>query len=173
MAPINLPEDLEAVERLAITLARRRAPDRVLNVLKAQRADASGFTADGVTKSLNQWSRDTGIPRGTIAARISYGWTPEQVVGVEPTSRDRATEHLENSIQLARVVVMDEDRPMTVRQAAAALNCREQTLRERLVKHRIPEGQARVQLGDLRALSDKHRRLITTNLGLTRYAGVA
>lgn len=39
------------------------------------------YTLNGVTKTLSQWSKDTGIARGTIKARIKYlNWTIEKAL---------------------------------------------------------------------------------------------
>lgn len=43
------------------------------------------ITAFGQTKTLSDWSRETGIKRGTILDRISkHGWPPERAVTVKP-----------------------------------------------------------------------------------------
>lgn len=38
------------------------------------------ISCDGVTKTLSQWSDETGINRGTIQYRLNHGWTPEEAI---------------------------------------------------------------------------------------------
>lgn len=47
------------------------------------------ITAGGITQSMTEWARDTGIPYETIRGRIAAGNTPEQAVGLEPVPRGR------------------------------------------------------------------------------------
>ena len=42
-----------------------------------------GLTVNGETRSLEEWSQITGVKIGTIGARLSRGWTPEDAI--EPT----------------------------------------------------------------------------------------
>jgi hypothetical protein len=150
---------LQLRENEAVAHLRQRDPARCLNTLPVQRADNAGFTAGGRTMSFNAWSRETGIARATIAMRAQQlGWTPEQAVGIDPPPvRDHTAEHFDHSISVARVVVYDGDTPMTRRRAAERLGCKLDTLTRRLLKYQIPDGQARVQLRDLQALSDRWR----------------
>ena len=39
------------------------------------------LTANGVTRSLAEWSEVTGIHHATLCKRLSMGWAPEEVVG--------------------------------------------------------------------------------------------
>ena len=38
------------------------------------------ITANGVTKTMSEWSRELGIDRRTIQSRISYGWSGEKLL---------------------------------------------------------------------------------------------
>ena len=51
---------------------RRASPER--NYKK------SNLTVDGVTKSVTEWSRETGIAYTTLRQRIKAGWDPHKVV---------------------------------------------------------------------------------------------
>lgn len=48
-------------------------------------------TIGGVTKSVTQWCRETGVPRHTAYSRIRKGWEPERAV-TEPKDQERAKE---------------------------------------------------------------------------------
>ena len=47
------------------------------------------LTVQGVTQSVAEWARDTGISYKTIVYRIDAGYMPEQAVGLEPVPRGR------------------------------------------------------------------------------------
>ena len=49
------------------------------------------FTFDGVTKTLRQWSRTTGISSGSLEARIKLGWDVERML-TTPTHRSLTIE---------------------------------------------------------------------------------
>lgn len=44
------------------------------------RRNSRMVTFNGKTMSLKQWANETGIPRGTIAARLRTGWTVERAM---------------------------------------------------------------------------------------------
>ena len=46
---------------------------------------------DGVKKTVEKWSQDTGIPRKTIYLRLSRGWSPEDAVMTPLQRRSYAT----------------------------------------------------------------------------------
>jgi hypothetical protein len=39
-------------------------------------------TADGRTQNVSQWAKETGIAKATIRARLSYGWSDVEAVGL-------------------------------------------------------------------------------------------
>ena len=47
------------------------------------------FTVDGVTKTLAEWSRETGIKSRTITGRIAYGWTVADAIKTKTNSRTK------------------------------------------------------------------------------------
>lgn len=150
--------DLEHAEEAAVTHARLRAFAKVLNEMPVQRVDTAGYTADGRAQSLNAWSRETGIPRATISVRIKLGWPPEQAVGlVSRPLRDYHEQHRGNSLDFSSVIVVDGDRPLTQPEAANILGCTVKSLQRRLVRFRLADRQATVQLAHLRHLTEKHR----------------
>jgi len=154
-------EQLELVEQQVVDALRQQAPARLLNLLPVARPDTAGLTAGNQTKSLNQWSRDTGIPRATIATRYQQlGWTPEQAVGLHPPPvRDYTTEHLDATFARSKVLILDGNVPLTQRQAAVRLGCRQDTLSIRLMNYRASNGtQASVQLSELLEKSKKYRK---------------
>lgn len=51
------------------------------------------ITANGRTLLLIQWSEETGIKPDTIAARIGYGWTPEEAVS-KPVNQNISKHHI-------------------------------------------------------------------------------
>lgn len=40
------------------------------------------MTLGGITKTVAQWSDETGVPRNTLYHRLDRGWTPEQAIVV-------------------------------------------------------------------------------------------
>lgn len=44
-------------------------------------------TTDGRSASISAWSKETGIARHTIHARISLGWTPDEALGFSPRGK--------------------------------------------------------------------------------------
>lgn len=47
------------------------------------------ITIDGVTQSLTQWSRATGVGANTIRERLRRGWSPRDAVSVTPALGNR------------------------------------------------------------------------------------
>ena len=43
-------------------------------------------TANGITKTLPEWAKETGIAKGTINDRLRSGWSPEKALSVIPDS---------------------------------------------------------------------------------------
>jgi hypothetical protein len=156
-------EQLEAQERRAVELMAVKAPARLLNAIAVYRPDNVGFTAGERTMSLNAWSQITGTPRATISARIKYGWTPEECVGlVEHPPRDyHSVVDRDRAISMmATTIVADDGTFMLIGEAAAALGCRYDTLARRLANRRAGNGglNPSVTLAELRALSQQYRR---------------
>jgi hypothetical protein len=147
-------EELLSKEREALDAVRRRAPEKCLNSISPTRLDVHYITCQGRTQSLRAWAHETSVPRSTIAFRVAKGWPPDQALGFEaPPIRDyQATPAL-----AAKVVVYDEGVALSQSQAAARLQCGAKTLSKRLQRYQQAGDQARVQLKDLIALSQKHR----------------
>jgi hypothetical protein len=161
------PAQLEAAERRGVELVRAKAPSRLLNILAVQRPDAVGFTAGDKTMSLNAWSKVTGIPRATIAARKNYGWTPEQCVGLAarpyrdyPAGGLLGVNRQHSLSMMATAIRGDDGEYMLIGEAAAELGCRYETLARRLAARRARQGGEEITLAELRALSDKYRRRV-------------
>lgn len=162
------PAQLEAAERRGVELVLSKAPSRLLNDLAVHRPDVAGFTAGNKTMSLNAWSKATGIPRATIAARKSYGWAPEQCVGLAARPyRDYPAGGLlgvnrQHSLSMMATAIRDDaGNYILVSEAAAALGCRYDTLARRLAARRARQGGGgEITLAELRALSDKYRRRV-------------
>ena len=57
------------------------------------------ITLDGVTKSIYQWSKDTGMSATTIARRLAYGWEPRDAVMTPPDTRQTGALS-KNSVEL-------------------------------------------------------------------------
>jgi hypothetical protein len=51
------------------------------DVQRNNRTNSALLTYNGVTKSLSQWGRETGISRSTIGNRVRYGWPAWKVLG--------------------------------------------------------------------------------------------
>jgi hypothetical protein len=162
------PAQLEAAERRGVELMLAKAPSRLLNDLAVHRPDAAGFTAGDKTMSLNAWSKVTGIPRATIAARKSYGWTPEQCVGLAarpyrdyPAGGLLGVNRQHSLSMMATAIRGDDGECMLIGEAAAELGCRYETLARRLAARRARQGSGgEITLAELRALSDKYRRRV-------------
>ncbi len=143
--------DLERAEQAALTQAMATAPHRVLNALSAMRRFDRELEVDGKFNSLRGWEAATGVPKTTIQARISSGWTPAQAVGLTPPPE---TVHH----NAKKVAVYDGGLELTQREAARRLGCEVKTLAARLQRYRVPGGVGTVQLAELQALSAKYRR---------------
>lgn len=153
------PDELLRRERAAIDRVRTVAPARCLNVASPTRLDVNYVTANGKTQSLRAWQHETGVPRSTIAFRLGRGWTPEQALGFEGAPyRDRTAEHQIAAVEAAKVLVVDGGKVIPRREAAERIGCSTETLTKRLRRFQSPTGQARVQLSDLIARSEKYRR---------------
>lgn len=48
------------------------------------------ITVNGETKTMSQWSRETGIGLTTIRARLARGWAPDDVVNRRPLQKSQA-----------------------------------------------------------------------------------
>lgn len=48
--------------------------------VKARKWKHSGLTYKGLTLSISEWSRKTGLSRSTIVNRLQYGWPVDQVL---------------------------------------------------------------------------------------------
>jgi hypothetical protein len=46
-----------------------------VNMARAKRYEAFGYT-----RSLREWSEETGLPEGTLRSRLKYGWTLEDAL---------------------------------------------------------------------------------------------
>jgi hypothetical protein len=84
----------------------------------------------------------------------------DQAVGLAPAPLRTVPKNYEAEVCKAQVLVMDSGVVLSRSEAANRLGCRDKTLIERLRKYRSGDGtQARVQLRDLAALSEKYRQL--------------
>lgn len=76
-------------------------------------------TIGGVTKSVTQWCKETGIPRHTAYSRIRRGWEPERAV-TEPRDDTRAKEAA-NKAKYKPVIVDGRDWYESMTAAAEAI----------------------------------------------------
>ncbi len=45
---------------------------------------STAMTVNGTTRTIPDWSDLTGLPIGTLRARLRYGWSPERAVSTPP-----------------------------------------------------------------------------------------
>ena len=52
-------------------------------------APSKPFTAFGLTKTVSQWSRQTGISNAMILDRLGRGWSAERAVSEKPAKQGK------------------------------------------------------------------------------------
>lgn len=70
------------------------------------------ITIDGVTKSIAEWAKTSGISPATIHVRLARGWDPQDAVTVEPKLQPDVTK--DNAERLLNEMEVDQ-LPFTLR----------------------------------------------------------
>lgn len=150
--PGATPSELGREEATALARAVAKAPDRVMNTLAVQRADAAGLEVLGRVQTISAWARETGVNRVTITTRLRAGWTPEQATGLAPRPNETKRDELRASglARMATRIVDADGTPLLVTEAAERLGVRRDNLVERLRHHRVKYGMKEVTLEALR-----------------------
>lgn len=74
------------IDNLVASCPRCNQKRGIPKMRATQNAQGRLLTANGETKSISAWSRDTGLSRAAIQFRLKKGWTPERAV-VEPRGK--------------------------------------------------------------------------------------
>jgi DNA invertase Pin-like site-specific DNA recombinase len=72
-------------EAIRLRLKSGRTPDEAVGIVQIPRKWSEKTTIDvsGVVKSVEEWSKESGILESTIRRRMKGGWSPAQCVGLE------------------------------------------------------------------------------------------
>ena len=83
------------------------------------------ITIDGVTKTLREWVKETGIPQSTFFNRLKHGWTGERLLAPSSSTRDKP--------------ITIGDRTMTVAQFSRETGVCPELIRSRIKRGWPPE----------------------------------
>jgi len=90
---LSLPEIAEKTgfSRTGMYYRAQQYDHDLCAALATERRPSNIVTHDGRTQTLAEWSRETGIHRTTLFARLKNGWTPAEALTVPPGSSRQKT----------------------------------------------------------------------------------